>query len=277
MIAGLNSVRGLWRETYKRVEFQKPSAAFVERLIGKIALPITQHQLDSTLDFSLRGALQLLLMDEDREAAHGLLSAMNEHSVRIVEEVLADQRDPMLFGTEALVWLAAARTMAVAEAPDRALLRVAAESTVARFSALGKRKSIAPAGLARIQFAAYAALLAGELELFRVVLSLRSSMAHLPQQWTLLQMIAETAGQSEHEGRPVIRCSAPHAHERFLRMFQLHRHPSNQHVQAELGAEGLLAGGQLGGYVYTWMYLQCFAPAPSLRSDWSMLRELLIG
>lgn len=274
MIAGLTSVAELWRETYQRIEFQKPSPAFVERLIGKIALPIAQHHLDSTLTFSLRGALQLILMGEDLDAAGRLLSTMSAHSERIAGEVIADQGDPMLFGTEALVWLAAARTMQAAAAPDRALLVLAAETTLARLRA---RKNIPVAGLARLQFAAYAALLSGDLDLFRRTMGLRKHVGHLPRQWALLQSIATAATQAEQAGKPLIRCGDSQVQAEFMAMFQLHRQPSNQHVAAELGQEGLLAGGQLGGYVYAWIYLQSFAPAASMQSDWHNLDELLIG
>lgn len=276
-IAGLRSVAELWRETYQRIEFQKPDAAFVERLIHQVAQPIAQNNMRSTLVFSVRGALQLLLMDEDREVADRLLSTISAHCERIASEVVADEGDPILFGTESLVWLAAARTMAAAAAPDRTMLCLAAESTITRLGALAKRKHLHPEGLTRLLYAAYAALLSGDLDLLQRSVTVRKNIPHLPQQWALLQSIAAAGRQSELAGAPLIRCDDPKVHAGFMTMFQLHRQPSNQHVEAELGREGLLAGGQSGGYLYAWIFLQSFAPDASAQSNWPSLRELLIG
>ncbi len=277
MIAGLTSVQSEWRDALARIEFQGPDAAFVDRLVGNIALPISHHVVASTLYFSLSGALQFFVTGEGADLADRLLGAMCEHSERIAAEVIADPGDPILFRTDALVWLAAARSMSAAAAPDRALLTLAAEATLARFTAFGKRKNIHVAGLFQLQFAAYAALLSGNLALFRQVMSLRASIAVLPRQWSLLQSIAARAQQSEHAGASIIRCADAHVHAQFMALFQLHRFPSNQHVEAELGREGLLAGGQLGGYVYAWIYLQSFGPLAVVRSDWNVLRDLLTG
>lgn len=275
MIAGLSSVRSEWDRALARIEFQKPDAAFVERLVGKIAGPVCGHYLRSTLYFSLGGALQLLVTGEDPDQAERLLGAMCDHGERIAAEVVATAGDPLLFDTESLVWLAAARGMRQAAAPDRSLLMLAAEQTLARFTALGKRRNIHAAGLYQLQFAAYAALLSGDMALLRKVVGLRGSIAILPRHWSLLQAIAARAEQSAHAGAGIIRCTDAQVHAQFMAMFQLHRFPSNQHVEAELGREGLLAGGQLGGYVYAWIYLQSFAPAVVVQSDWAGLRGLL--
>jgi len=276
MINGLTSLRAVWDEAFARVGFEKPGATFVDTLERGLDGPLGA-MLDTHANFSLGCALRLLLLDEDPQHAVRLLAAMNRNRERMLAELLRADTDPGLLPAQAIVWLAAASTMQDAAAPDRTLLTLVARTIAERLEASSKRKHLHVAALFRLQFAAYAALLSGDLALLRRVLAVRKTVAIIPQQWSMLQLIAKTAKEQPLAGVGVLRCEDPEVHRQFMQMFQLHRHPSNRHVAAEMGEESLLAGGQLGGYVYAWIYLQTFAPQPTLHSDWATLRELLIG
>ena len=63
----------------------------------------------------------------------------------------------------------------------------------------------------------------------------------------------------------------------FVAMFQAHRYPFARQASEYFAEEPWLGGTLLGSYVCVWIYLQTFAPQPTLQSDWPTLRELLIG
>lgn len=276
MIEGLTSLQSIWTDALAGIELSGPGPEFVARLEDGLDGPLGQ-MLETHANFSVRISLRLLLLEKELPFADRLLAAMNRNRERIVAELLRTDTDPSLIPAEAGLWLAAATTMQMAAAPDRKLLALTARSVAERLESLGKRKNMHAAALSRLQVAAYAALLSGDLEMLRRVLAVRKTIAIIPKQWTLLQRIARTATADDVNGVVVLRCSDTDTRAEFMAMFQAHRYPFARQASEYFAEEPWLGGTLLGSYVCAWIYLQTFAPQPTLQSDWPTLRELLIG
>jgi len=275
-IAGgeLASVAPLWQHAFQRVEFELPSETFERKLAaacgGNGALPV-----DTASTFALRAAIQVHVADGELDRAARLAGAITGHAEAIVEAASKPDGDVSLLPIDAWLHLAIAESLANAASPRPSHLQALAAFVVDRIAPL-KRKNLHMAFLLRLHTAVYAAVLAGDLGLLRRVLLLRSTDATMPRQWMLLQAIAKHGKIEAHQGN-FLRVDVPEIRTEFLRVFQAQRMPYLAQFEAALPGDRWLGGPLVGSYVYTWIWLQTFAPEPTVQSDWNTLRELMIG
>lgn len=277
LLAGgeLASVASMWQDALRRVEFELPSETFERKLAaacgGNGALPV-----DAASTFALRAAIQVHVVGNDSDRAERLSGAITGHADEIVETASKSDGDVSLLPIDAWLHLEIAESLASAAVPRRLHLKALGTFVVDRISSL-KRRNLHMAYQLRLHTAAYAAVLAGDLELLRRVLALRATDASVPRQWTLLHAIAKHGRIKTRAQGDFLRVDAPEVRNQFLHLFQAQRLPYLAQFEAALPGERWFGGALIGSYVYSWIWLQTFAPEPTVQTDWNTLRELMVG
>ena len=276
MIAGLKPIQETWQEALTCNEFSPPSVAFEARLIAGCDGSRPNTGLETSTGFALVIALQQIVTNGDLALANRLVEAITRNSDRIVDSVMNEGAEISRLPVEALISLAIAKALLKGAAPDRVMLTKLSQFVAAKFAPL-KRSNPHAIVMFKLVAAAYAALVAQDLNSLRQLLSLRKTLAIFPKQWDLFHGVAKSASVVERNGVQYIRVDDPSVRDAFFSLFQAHRYPFMRQASEYLGEETWFGGPLIGSYIYSWIYLQSFAPEPVVQSDWGSLRELRIG
>lgn len=275
IVEQLGSVESIWHEALRTPPFSLPSAEFIRKLEAHCDGTMSEFGLDTVSTNLLRPAIQTLAFNLDAGLAERLSRPLVRNSDALVARA-TDQSAGALAPLVVALHVAIAQGVMDGSAPAREPLIALARYGIA-LSKTQTRNRNHPSVLQQFRLAAYAALLAQDLDLLLAVVDLRKQAADFPRQWTLLQDLARNGRLETGSGSSFIRCDDSTLRSAFVSLFSAHRPPKLAQVEPMLAGDAWFGGPLIGNYVYTWIWLQTFAPDPTTKSDWPTLRELMIG
>ncbi|UXI70283.1 hypothetical protein [Tahibacter amnicola] len=267
---GLESLAQQWRDAMSRPEYELPGTTFEQKLINGCAGTIATD-LDTITLFALRSALRCLQFEASTAQGERLAEALRANADHMCERAL-NPADPQLPAVTAVYSFAIGSTLMDGAAPRRDLLR-----RIGAYYTGKKGKSRHASELLRLRVAADAALLSQNLELFRAVVGLRSSIAIYPTSWPLMQAIAKDARTTEYQGETYLRVPSPELRGRFVQLWQALRLPYVADFERCLPGDRPATGPIVDSYAYGWIYSQSFAPDPIARVDRATWLSWLFG
>jgi len=176
---------------------------------------------------------------------------------------------------KAFVCLAITTTASAGRVPDAERLLEGAGPVLRAFQT--SKKPLHPVEQGGLLLATLAALIARDLDTARALLAIRKTCSGVPKQFALFKQIVAAAQPVEVDGLRYLRVQDDGVHQAFFEVFNTYRRRSIV-MNAEARDEHLLTLWPiLGNYLFSWLYLLSFADPPTLATDWTRLREVMLS